>query len=195
MQLKDSLTRLNLLRGFAGETQAMNRYIMSGGVAKKEGLFIIENLFKYTANQEKEHAELYYKKLKEFTGTVIDIDAGFPIDIYDKTLPLLNAAYKNEYDEWDVVYKAFGDVAKGEGFDAIANIFYNVAAIEKIHGDRFKKFATEIENGTLFKRDEEIQWFCTNCGHIHIGKEAPKACVVCDHAQGYFMEFGLSLYQ
>lgn len=195
MELKDSKTKYNLLRAFAGESQAMNRYIMSAGVAKKEGLYIIENLFYYTANQEREHAHLYFKKLKEFAGTNLAIDAGYPIDLYDTTLPLLKAAHHNEYEEWETVYKTFGDIAKEEGFSPIANTFYKVAEIEKTHGDRFNRYATELESGTLFKKDQEIKWICTNCGHIHMGKEALKVCPVCDHPQGFFMDFFLSLFE
>lgn len=195
MQLKDSKTKENLLRAFAGESQARNRYDISAAQAKKDGLYVLESLFKYTGNQEKEHAEVFYSQLKEFAGTNIDISAGYPLDTYDSTLKLLQAANHNEMEEHDVVYKNFSDVAKEEGFQVISNIFSNIASIEKIHGERFLRYATELENGTLFKKDTDVRWICTNCGFIYEGKEAPKICPVCQHPQGYFLLFENSTFE
>ncbi|EML9210787.1 rubrerythrin family protein [Clostridioides difficile] len=195
MNLKDSKTKENLLRAFAGESQARNRYNISASVAKKEGLYIIESLFNYTADQEKSHAKQFFSKLQEFAGENISISGAYPVDLYDKTAQHLKAAQHNELQEWDDVYKNFGKTAREEGFESIAKLFENIAEIEKVHGDRFGRYATDLEEGTLFRRNEDIQWICTHCGHIHIGKEAPKACPVCLHPQGYFLDFKNSLFE
>lgn len=189
MELKDSKTKENLLKSFAGESQARNRYNIASAQAKKDGLYVIQSVFDYTANQEKEHAEVFYNQLKEFSGENIHIDGTYPIDNYNSTLQLLKSANHNELEEYDVVYKSFADVANEEGFTVISKIFSNIAAIEKTHADRFNSYVKDLEEGTLFKKDQEVQWFCTNCGFIYEGKEAPKNCPVCDHPQGYFMVF------
>lgn len=189
MELKDSKTKENLLKSFAGESQARNRYNIASAQAKKDGLYVIQSVFDYTANQEKEHAEVFYNQLKEFSGENIHIDGTYPIDNYNSTLQLLKSANHNELEEYDVVYKSFADVANEEGFTVISKIFSNIASIEKIHADRFNSYVKDLEEGTLFKKDQEVQWFCTNCGFIYEGKEAPKNCPVCDHPQGYFMVF------
>ncbi|MEG2288963.1 MAG: rubrerythrin family protein [Clostridium sp.] len=190
MNFKDSETKINLMRSFAGESQARNRYTFAASAAKKEGLYVIQNAFLYTANQELAHANQFYKKLKEEAGNVIEIGGGaYPVDLYDSTLKLLKSAHHNEYEEYDDVYKKFSEIAKQEGFTAISTLFTNIASIEKIHGDRFNWFATQLEENTLFKRDTSIQWQCTNCGFIYEGKEVPKYCPVCEHPQGYFIEF------
>jgi rubrerythrin len=195
MDLKDSKTKENLLRSFAGESQARNRYDIGASVAKKEGLFIIENLFKYTADQERVHAKQFYENLKSFNGDNIDISGGYPVSYYDQTTKNLQAAENAEYEEWETVYADFAKVAKEEGFIAIAGLFERIASIEKVHGDRFKKYKERIENNMLFKSEEESQWMCTVCGYIHEGKEAPKACPVCAHPQGYFILFRESLFE
>ena len=189
MDLKDSRTKENLLKAFAGESQARNRYNIAAAQAKKDGLYVIQSVFDYTANQEKEHAEVFFNQLKTFSGENIHIDGTYPIDNYNSTLELLKSANHNELEESDVVYKSFSDVAKEEGFTVISKIFSNIATIEKIHADRFNKYAKELEEGSSFKRDQNIQWFCTNCGFIYEGKEAPKNCPVCEHPQGYFLAY------
>lgn len=180
-----SNTKINLMKAFAGESQARNRYTFAAAQAKKEGLQVISKVFEFTANQEKEHAELFYGKLASLHGTNINITGDFPIDIYDSSLDLLKCAQNNEYEEYNDVYKSFGAEARSEGFDDIADLFYNVAEIEKIHGDRFGKFIELIENKQLFESEKEERWICLNCGHIYTGKTAPKLCAVCKHGQGY----------
>lgn len=192
---KDSQTKENLMRAFAGESQARNRYEFAASVAKKEGLAIIHDLFNYTANQEKAHAKEFMKKLKEFSGEEIAISATYPAECEDKTLVLLRAAQKHEEAEHDEIYSGFAKVAKEEGFNDIAILFEKIASIESIHSHRFSKYADQLENGTLFKRDEEIQWMCTNCGYIYEGVEAPKACPVCIHPQGFFIPFSNSSFE
>lgn len=195
MDLKDSVTKENLMRSFAGESQARNRYDIAAEQAKKEGLYIIERLFKYTAEQEEAHAKVFYDQLKQYSGENIGFEAAYPIDNYNTTLELLNAANHNELHEHDVVYKSFAEVAKNEGFEPISKIFENIASIEKGHGERFGRYAEELKNGTLFKKAEDVQWICTNCGYIYEGKEAPKYCPVCQHPQGYYILFNNSLFE
>jgi rubrerythrin len=189
MDLKDSKTKENLLKAFAGESQARNRYNIAAAQAKKDGLYVIQSVFDYTANQEKEHAEVFYNQLKAFSSENIHIDGTYPIDNYNSTLELLKSANHNELEEHDVVYKSFSDVANEEGLTAIATIFSNIASIEKVHADRFNKYYKDLKEGTLFKKDQSIQWMCTNCGFIYEGKEAPKFCPVCEHPQGYFLMY------
>ena len=186
MLLANSNTKINLMKAFAGESQARNRYIMSGSQAKKENLNIIEKVFNFTANQEFEHAKLFYKYLSELHGQSINITADFPVDIYNNTLDLLKCAQNNEYAEYNNIYKSFGDEAKQEGFIEISEIFYKVADIEKIHGDRFSRFINLIESKKLFESDKQESWVCLNCGHIHVGSQAPGECPVCKHNQGYY---------
>lgn len=196
MDFKTSETKINLMRAFAGESQARNRYTFAASQAKKEGLQLIEGVFLYTAGQEKEHAEIFYNHLRCMAGETISIDnAGYPIDLADSTLKLLRMAQHNEYQEHDVEYKRFGDTAKEEGFAEIAASFHMIAAIEKVHGDRFGRFADLLEQQKLFVSDVETGWICLNCGHVYTGKEAPNQCPVCHHDRGYFIRIELSPYE
>lgn len=196
MELKDSKTKINLMRAFAGESQARNRYDIAAEKAKKEGLHIIESLFKYTANQEKAHAAEFFSKLKDFGGSNIEIDnAAYPVDGDDSILKLLQSAAHNEFEEHDVVYKEFAQTAQSEGFPDIAALFKNVASIEKVHGERFQRYAQELENSTLFKKDMSAKWMCTNCGFIYEGAEPPKYCPVCGKPQGYAILFENSMFE
>jgi len=192
MDLRGSNTYVNLMRAFAGESQARNRYNISASAAKKEGLHVVEAVFNYTADQERAHAKVFYELLKGVAGDNINISGGYPVDLYDDIVKVVRAAQHNELEEWETVYSSFGKTAREEGFTDIAHVFERIADIEKIHADRFQRIADHLENGTLFKRDEEIAWICTNCGHIHVGKEAPYVCSVCHHPQGYFMPFSES---
>lgn len=190
--LRNSETVKNLMRAFAGESQARNRYTFAASQAKKEGLPVIQAVFSYTAGQEKEHAEIFYNYLKDLKGETIFIDGGYPVDLYDKTRDLLKAARHNEYEEYQDVYKNFAEIAKQEGFSAISSSFSMISEIEKVHGDRFQLFADYMEKNQLFVSDVETGWICLNCGYIHHGLEAPKACPVCRHEQGYFVRVELS---
>lgn len=194
MNLKTSETAKNLMRAFAGESQARNRYTFAASMAKKEGLPVIRAVFQFTADQEKEHAEVFYNFLKEMAGETIHIDGGYPVDIYDKTLDLLKAARHNEYEEHDIVYKNFGDIALEEGFDRIGQVFHMIAGVEKTHGDRFALFADLLESSKLFASEVETGWVCLNCGYIYKGKIAPKYCPVCEHEQGWFIRMDLAPY-
>lgn len=194
MDLRNSETAKNLMRAFAGESQARNRYTFAAGIAKKEGLPVIQSAFLFTADQEKEHAEVFYNHLKELCGETIFIDGGYPVDQYDKSLDLLKAARHNEYEEYQDVYKSFGETAREEGFAQIAASFLLIAEIEKVHGDRFQMFADYLEQNKLFVSDVETGWMCLNCGYVVHGKIAPAKCPVCKHEQGYFIRLELAPY-
>ena len=190
--LQGTKTMENLMRAFAGESQARNRYTFAAACAKKKQLYVIEQVFQFTANQEKEHAEVFYNFLKEVAGSNINVDGNYPTDLYDDPIQLLKAAQHNEYQEFEHDYQHFADVAKEEGFNQISNTFRMIAAVEKTHGDRFGRYASALENGSLFKGGEGIRWMCLNCGYIHEGPIAPQQCPVCSHDQGYFIRLSES---
>ncbi len=187
MDLQSSQTKINLMRAFAGESMARNRYNMAATTAFGEGYHAIGRIFDFTAKQEQAHATVFYGFLKDVNDTNFDICAAYPVNVYDTTQKHLEAAVKNEYEEYESAYKSFGDTAKAEGFNTIANAFYMISEIEKIHGDRFDLFLKALENSTLCKGSDESIWVCTNCGHIHTGPAVPAACPVCSHPQGYFV--------
>ena len=174
MELKGSRTEANLMTAFAGESQARNKYSYYASKAKKDGYVQIAQIFEETANNEKEHAKIWFKLLH---------DGGIPT-----TVENLKDAAKGENYEWTEMYAEFAKVAKEEGFDKIAALFEMVGAIEKEHEERYKKLLANIQDGIVFSRDNDMVWICSNCGHIHIGKKAPELCPVCAHPQAYFME-------
>lgn len=192
--LRNSETLKNLMRAFAGESQARNRYTFAAGVAGKEKLPVIQKVFQFTADQEKEHAEVFYDYMKELAGETVFIDGGYPVDISDSTLELLKAARHNEMEEYGTVYKSFGDQAKEEGFSLIGDTFHRIAEIEKTHGDRFGVFAELLENQQLFEAEADTSWMCLNCGFIYEGRKAPGVCPVCKHEQGYFIRLEQAPY-
>ena len=189
------VTKDKLLRAFAGESQARNRYTFAASQAKKNGLQVISAIFEFTASQEKEHAEIFYNHLKELSGNTIFIDGGYPVDLSDNVAELLSMAQHNEYEEHDSVYQSFGETAKQEGFLQIASSFLQIASIEKIHGDRFGRYARLLQEGKLFVSDVEEEWMCLNCGYVMKGKQAPMSCPVCHHDRGYFIRFELAPYE
>ncbi len=195
MDFKTSETKDNLMRAFAGESQARNRYTFAAGQAKGKNLYVVSAVFQYTAEQEKEHAEVFYNHLKELSGGTIHVDGGYPVDLSDDVAKLLRMAQHNEYEEHDPVYKAFGDKAKEEGFMEVASSFHKIAEIEKIHGDRFGRLAELLEQGKLFVSDVKTAWMCLNCGFVFEGTKVPEKCPVCDHDKGYFIRFELSPYE
>ena len=190
-----SKTKENLLKAFAGESQARNRYTFSASAAKKEGYPILEDLFNYTANQEKAHAKQFMDKLKEFSGEELEITASYPVVVETSTLALLRLAEKHENNEFEHVYNEFAAIAKEEGFPDIEKLFTNIASIEKVHSDRFKKYADMLEKGSLFKDTASTAWMCTNCGFIYEGQVAPAKCPVCAHPQGFFIKFDESSFE
>ncbi len=194
MDFRQSETKGNLMRAFAGESQARNRYTFAAEQAREQKLQALEMIFTFTANQEKAHAEVFYQHLKELAGETIHVDGGYPVDISDSILELLRAAEHNEFEEFDPVYKAFGDKALEEGFPKVAASFHKIAGIEKIHGERFGMLADLLEKNQLFISDVECGWMCLNCGFVFRGKEAPQKCPVCDHDRGYFIRLELAPY-
>ena len=188
MDFKESKTRENLMLAFAGESQARNRYTFAAEVAHSAGLYGVERVFRFTADQEKEHAELFFKHLAPCAGETVRIDGGYPVES-TAWMParLLRSAQHNECEEAHDVYPQFGKTAREEGFLAIASTFEMIAEIEQTHGDRFGQLAQRMEEEKLFRSDHSITWLCLNCGHVHHGLQAPPACPVCRHAQGYFV--------
>ncbi len=192
MELKGSQTHINLLKAFAGESQARNRYEYAAETAKNQSLHVIEAVFKFTADQEKQHGKIFYNFLKELSGENIRIDGGYPVDIYDDVLKLLRSAEHNEFEEFEPVYPDFAAIANQEGFQNIGSKFSQIAKIEKTHGERFAMFAELMQQGRLFVSDVEEEWLCLNCGYVHKSSEAPKSCPVCSHPQGYFVRLKLA---
>ena len=194
MDFKNSETKDNLMRAFAGESQARNRYTIAAGQAREEKLYVVEAVFRFTADQEKEHAEVFYKYLHELAGDNIAIDGAYPVDIAKDAASLLRMAQHNEYEEHDDVYQNFAMKAQEEGFPAIADAFKQIAEIEKIHGNRFGQFAEWLEKGELFVSDVETAWMCLECGHIYRGTQVPPVCPVCHNDRGYFIRLELAPY-
>jgi len=194
MDFRESVTKDNLMRAFAGESQARNRYTFAAETAKKQGLYVIESIFQFTAKQEEAHAKVFYEYLNELAKSTIHIDGSYPIDLSDQVTDLLEMAVHNEYEEYDDVYKSFAETAREEGFAKVAASFQLISEIEKVHGDRFKKFAELLKERKLFVSDQSIQWMCLNCGHVYNGTNAPKQCPVCGANQGYFIRMELSPY-
>ena len=181
--VKGTQTEKNLLTSFAGESQARMRYTYFASVAKKEGYEQISAIFQETADQEKEHAKRMFKWLE---GGMVEITAKYPAGVIGTTAENLKAAAAGENEEWTTDYPHFADVADAEGFPAIAIMYRNIAVAEKAHEERYLAFLANIENGTVFKKEEETVWQCRNCGYVHVGKEAPEACPACVHPQAHF---------
>ena len=192
---EQSETRLNLLRAFAGESQARNRYTFAAGLAKKRNLQVIEGIFTFTANQERAHAKVFYNLLQSVSGENLRIDGTYPVELYPELLQHLRSAQHNEYQEWDHDYKGFAKAAKEEVFEEISHTFSMISEIEKTHGDRFGRFADLLEQGKLFVSDVEVKWMCLNCGQIIDATMAPAVCPVCKHPQGYFIRWELAPFE
>lgn len=183
MGLKGSKTEQNLLKAFAGESQARNRYTFFASKARKEGFEQIAAIFEETAANEKEHAEVFFKHLE---GGPVEITATFPAGKVATTAENLLLAAEGEKEEWGVLYPDFAAVAKEEGFDDVYESFTEVAEVEEQHELRYRKLQANIEAGRVFKRDTPVKWHCRNCGYIHEGPEAPKVCPACKHPQSYY---------
>ena len=192
VDLKDSETLKNLMRAFAGESQARNRYTFAAGLCRQQELQVLEAVFRFTADQEKEHAEIFYNHMKAAAGETVRIDGGYPVDLTRDVPELLRRARHNEYEEHVPVYPAFADKAREEGFPQIADSFRQIAEIERTHGDRFGRLAELLESGRLFVSDVKCGWMCLNCGHILESTEAPRLCPVCRHGQGFFIRLELA---
>ena len=190
--LKGTKTAENLLKAFAGESQARNRYTFYASVADKQGYKQIKNIFLETADNEKEHAKRFYKLLlegfKDELPTMIEINAAYPV-AHGNTLDNLMAAADGENEEWTKLYPSFATVAEKEGFSHIAIVFRKIAEVEVRHEARYRKLATNIEANRVFTRESINSWKCANCGYVHEAVSAPDKCPACDHPQAYFELF------
>ena len=181
--LKGSKTEQNLLKAFAGESQARMRYNYFAKQAKKEGLEQIAAIFEETALNEKEHAKRFFKFLE---GGMVEITASYPAGKIGTTLENLKASAEGENEEWTELYPEFAKIAEEEGFKEVAVAFKMIARVEKAHEERYNTLYNNIENGHVFEREGMLVWKCRNCGYIHEGKKAPKTCPACLHPQSYF---------
>lgn len=181
--IKGTETEKNLLKTFAGESQARMRYTYYASVAKKEGYEQIAAIFEETANHEKEHAKRMFKYLE---GGMLEITASYPAGVIGTTAENLKAAAEGENEEWTELYPMFADIAEAEGFKEIAVMYRSIAKAEAQHEKRYLKFLANIEKSEVFKREEKTKWQCRNCGYVHEGKTAPQNCPACQHPQAHF---------
>jgi rubrerythrin len=180
---KGSKTEKNLLTAFAGESQARNRYTYFAGAARKEGYEQIANIFAETAENEKEHAKVFFKHLK---GGDVEITAAYPAGVIGKTKANLEAAAAGEKMEWTTIYANFAKEAKDEGFADVARSFDQISRVEKFHEARYRKLIENVTKKTVFKKAKAAKWHCINCGYIFEGTKPPKLCPACQHAQSYY---------
>ena len=195
ISLKDSQTKYNLMRAFAGESQARNRYTFASELAHQKKLPLLEQLFKFTADQEKAHAKVFYDFLKDCTGENILIDGSYPVDYGCDVAFQLEKAHHNEYEEYETIYPHFASIAEQEGFAPIAHAFREIAKVEKVHGDRFEYYYQLLKNDTLFTEKPSGTFMCLNCGYIYEGETAPTNCPVCKEEQGYFIRIDEAPFQ
>ena len=181
--IKGTKTEKNLLAAFAGESQARNRYTYFAGAARKEGLEQIANIFIETAENEKEHAKIFFKHLE---GGDAEITAGYPAGMIGDTKNNLEAAAAGENMEWTTLYANFAKVAREEGFPEVARSFEQISKVEKFHESRYRKLISNVESNEVYKKKASVKWHCTNCGYVHEGPEAPKECPACKHPQAYY---------
>jgi len=190
--LKGTKTLENLMKAFAGESQARSRYMFYASVADKEGYKQIKNIFVETGENEKEHAERFYnllvEGLKGEMPAMVEINAGYPV-AKGTTLENLNAAADGEKEEWDLLSPEFGNIAEQEGFPEVAAAFRMIATVEKRHETRYRKLYDNVKNNKVFKKDQKVLWKCSNCGFVHEGESAPEICPSCVHPQSYFELF------
>ena len=187
--LKGTRTAENLMKSFAGESQARMRYTYYASQAKKDGYVQIQNIFEETAGNEKEHAKRFFKFLsKSLEGEKVEITADFPVAL-GTTKSNLFAAAEGEKEEWSDLYPSFADIADEEGFPEIAYVWREIAEAEERHERRYRKLLANIENNKVFEKDHEVEWKCNNCGYIHKGKSAPDICPACAHKIDHFELF------
>jgi rubrerythrin len=188
-KLNGTKTAENLMKSFAGECQARTRYTYYSSQAKKEGFIQISNIFLETAENEKEHAKLFLKQLNvDMPGEAVEITASFPVALGNTKANLAYAA-SGENEEWTVLYSSFAKTAHDEGFENIEKLFTEVSEVERRHEERYKKLLSNLNNDSIFTKETEVLWKCSNCGYIYEGKSAPEACPACAHPQGYFELF------
>jgi rubrerythrin len=186
MDLKGSETEKNLLKAFAGESQARNRYTYFSSVAKKEGYEQIAAIFLETADNEKEHAKIFFKHLEKSGGMGVEITAMYPAGKIGTTKENLLAAANGEKEEWTALYPNFEKIARKEGFKEVAESFKEIAEVEEQHEKRYRKLLKNVEEKKVFKKDKVVKWKCLNCGYVHEGPEAPDECPACKHPQSYY---------
>lgn len=194
VNFNQSRTKENLMRAFAGESQARNRYTIAAEQAHDQKLYVVEQVFRFTADQERAHGKVFYELLKDLSGENIEIDGSYPVDISESFEDLLRMAEHNENEEHDNVYKEFEEIAKEEGFHDIARIFFMIARIEKTHAKRYAAFAKWLEDNRLFVSDIATSWMCINCGFEIESKNAPEICPVCGKEKGFFIRMTLAPY-
>ena len=187
MALKGSKTEKNLLKSFAGESQARNRYSFFASAARKEGFEQIAQIFEETAEQEKEHAKRFFKLLE---GGEVEITAAFPAGVIGTTAQNLKASAEGEEHEWQTLYPEFAKIAREEGFEVAARVWEAISVAEKQHGKRYRDLQRNMDQGTVFKKPAPVTWRCLHCGFIVEAAEAPKACPACAHPQGWFEVLG-----
>lgn len=187
MNLKGSESEKNLLKAFAGESQARNRYTYFASVAKKEGYEQISGIFLETAENEKEHAKVFFQYLE---GRDVEITATYPAGKIGTTKENLLAAADGEKMEWGKIYPNFEKIARKEGFADVASSFKEIADVEEEHEKRYRKLLDNVKSGKVFKKDKVVRWRCRNCGYIHEGKEAPEQCPACKHPQAFYELLG-----
>ncbi len=181
--IKGTKTEKNLLKSFAGESQARNRYTYFASAAKNEGYEQIADIFLETAENEKEHAKVFFKHLE---GGDVEITSSYPAGIIKETKANLEEAAAGENMEWTSLYSDFSEIAKGEGFPEISDSFGQIAKVERFHESRYRKLISNIANKEVFKKKSSVKWHCANCGYVTEGSEAPKECPACRHPQSYY---------
>jgi len=186
VELKGSKTEKNLVTAFAGESQARMKYDYFASVAKKEGYVQIQAIFEETALNEKEHAKVFFKYLKECGGEAVPLEVEFPAGFIGTTEENLLQAAEGEKHEWSSMYPDFAKVAREEGFLEIAKSFEEIAEVEEQHEKRYRKLLDNVLNGTVFRKNKVVKWRCRNCGYVHEGDEAPHICPACQHPQAHY---------
>lgn len=181
--IKGTKTEQNLLKAFAGESQAKNRYTFFAKIAAKEGYEKVSQYFLDTAHNEQAHAKEFFKRLE---GGMVEITASYPAGILSTTVENLREAANGEQEEWDELYPEFAKIANNEGFAEIAALFTNIAEVERHHMERYRKLAEDVNNGSIFKKIEETEWRCRNCGYTHTDNEAAEICPICKHERAHF---------
>ena len=195
VQFCESKTKENLMKAFAGESQARNRYTFAAKKARELGYESIAQVFEFTAEQERAHGERYYQLLNSLAGETVTVDGTYPVDIAEDICELLDKAEHNEFEEYEHVYPQFAQIAKEEGFLEAASTFTMIGEVEQMHGKRFRKLAELLRANQFDKSTEEEKWMCLNCGYIHTGTQVPPNCPSCHYEKGYFIPLSFAPFQ
>lgn len=195
VQFCESKTKENLMKAFAGESQARNRYTFAAKKARELGYESIAQVFEFTAEQERAHGERYYQLLNSLAGETVTVDGTYPVDIAEDICELLDKAEHNEFEEYEHVYPRFAQIAKEEGFLEAASAFTMIGEVEQMHGKRFRKLAELLRANQFDKSTEEEKWMCLNCGYIHTGTQVPPNCPSCHYEKGYFIPLSFAPFQ